>query len=385
MSVIAVIPARGGSKGIPLKNLQTVGGVSLVARAVKAAEACQIVDRVYVSTDSDEIAFEAEKYGATTIKRPPEISGDEASSEDAIRHAIGSIENVEVVLFLQCTSPFTSPDDLSKAAELVTTGTFDSVLSVVEDHSFGWELQGEVLCPIGHDMKDRKRRQDLPIKFVETGAFYAFRSREFLQSGSRFHGRVGHVETEKYLNVDIDEPKDLVFANKLAKLNDPGLVDFEISAVVTDFDGVHTDDFVWIDQDGRESVRVSRSDGLAIAILRRSGVPVLVLSTESNPVVRARAKKLEVDLIQGVSDKSQALADWAKALGISMAKIAYIGNDINDLGPMKLVGFPVAVADAHPSVVQASRLVLNSYGGTKAVREFITLTGLDRIGRGEHE
>ena len=106
----------------------------------------------------------------------------------------------------------------------------------------------------------------------------------------------------------------------------------DVDAVVTDFDGVHTDDTVLTDADGRESVRVSRSDGMGIARLRRAGIPVLILSTETNPVVGARARKLRVDVRQGVDDKAAALLRVGRRRsGIPLSRIAYLGNDINDL------------------------------------------------------
>jgi N-acylneuraminate cytidylyltransferase len=108
---------------------------------------------------------------------------------------------------------------------------------------------------------------------------------------------------------------------------------------------------------------------MGIARLRRAGIPVLILSSETNPVVSARARKLEVDVRQGVQDKVGALREWAKAQGVPLSRIAYIGNDINDLGCLEVVGFPVAVPEAHPLVLAAARVVVSRTGGHGAVRE----------------
>jgi N-acylneuraminate cytidylyltransferase len=142
-----------------------------------------------------------------------------------------------------------------------------------------------------------------------------------------------------------------------------------IEAVVTDFDGVHTDDSVQVDQNGLESVRVNRRDGLGVRMLREAGIPVLILSTEKNPVVGVRAAKLGVDVLQGIGDKAAALAAWVADAGIRLDRVAYLGNDVNDLGALGAVGWPFAVADAHPRAIAASRRVLAASGGAGAVRE----------------
>ncbi len=136
-----------------------------------------------------------------------------------------------------------------------------------------------------------------------------------------------------------------------------------------------------VDQDGRESVRVSREDGLGVELLRRVGMPVLIVSKETNPVVQARAAKLGVEVLHGVDHKGPAVQEWLRTRGIAADRAAYLGNDINDLGPMGLVGWPVAVADAHPEVRRAARLLLNRFGGDGAVRELCDLVLAGRTAR----
>lgn len=220
MTVVALIPARGGSKGIKDKNLQEIEGVTLIGRAVKSAMAAKSVGAVYVSTDSTRISVEAERWGAVSIVRPPELSVDTASSESAILHALQKIENVHLVVFVQCTSPFIFSADIDKAIDLVRRGKYDSVFSSVEDHGFRWELDGDSLQPLMHNSKERLRRQELPERFMETGAFYVFTAEGFLTSGSRFHGRVGHVVVNPLSQIDVDNDNDLQRARKLATLLD---------------------------------------------------------------------------------------------------------------------------------------------------------------------
>ena len=366
---IAVIPARGGSKGVPGKNLRTVGGVSLIARAVGSALAARLIDDVYVSTDSPEIAAAARAAGAGVVDRPAELSDDGASSEAALLHALGAIGGAPgILVFIQATSPFIDPADLDAAIERVASGESDVVLAARESHGFLWRKTDEGARGINHDASYRLRRQDSEPQFLETGAFYVMRAAGFVEAGFRFFGRVGLAIVPALSAIEIDSEDDLQLASSIAALVAPaGRID--VDAVVTDFDGVHTDDRVHVGSDGSESVTVSRSDGMGIALLRRAGLPVLILSSEANPVVSVRAHTLKVEVRQAVDDKAAVLARWAADNGLDLARVAFVGNDVNDLGCLALVGWPVAVADAHPQVLAAARAVLTSPGGHGAVRE----------------
>jgi N-acylneuraminate cytidylyltransferase len=380
--VVAVIPARGGSKGVPGKNLRRVGGRSLVERAVDACRSARLVDAVYVSTDDPDIARAATAAGALVIDRPDDLAGDTASSESALLHALDHIERTggapETLVFVQCTSPFIAADDLDRGIRLVTEGPADSAFSGVATYEFLWRrsrrpgVDGQ-----NHDPRMRPRRQDRAPDFRETGAFYVMAVDGFRAARHRFFGRTEVVEVSELTAVDIDHEHDVMLATALAEVLDP-VVQIEVDVVITDFDGVHTDDSVLVDQDGHESVRVSRSDGLGVEMLRNAGVPVLIVSKETNTVVRARARKLGVGVLHSVERKGPVVRDWLAANGISPDRAAYLGNDINDLGPMGVVGWPVAVADAHPAVRRAARLVLNRFGGDGAVRELCDLVLVGR-------
>jgi N-acylneuraminate cytidylyltransferase len=143
--------------------------------------------------------------------------------------------------------------------------------------------------------------------------------------------------------------------------------------LVLDFDGVFTDNRVWMNEHGEESVVFDRGDGMGISLLRQAGVEVLVLSTEENPIVGARCRKLRVDCEQGLADKRAALVRWAAEHGIDLADVAYVGNDVNDLGCFEAAGLAVAVQDAHPDVLGSVDIVLTRPGGTGAVREVCDL------------
>ena len=376
MTALVLIPARGGSKGVPGKNLTRVGGVPLVARAVRAALASG-VGAVAVSTDDDAIAAAAEAAGAGVIRRPGELADDAASSESALLHGLGEHEArtgcaVDVLVMVQCTSPFVTASEIAACVAAVRGGA-DSAFTAAPSHGFLWrrDSSGEAVG-VNHDRATRPRRQDRAPEFLETGAVYAMRADGFRRAVHRFFGRTVLVEVDPARVLEIDEPADLARARALAPVLDappvlPGRAD--VDAVVLDFDGTQTDDSVLVASDGSEQVRVHRGDGLGIAALRRAGVPVLILSSETNPVVRARARKLGVPVLHGVDDKAAVLRDWCAHAGLAPSRVLYAGNEVNDLGCLALVGWPVAVASAHPVVRDAARLITSAPGGHGAVRE----------------
>lgn len=372
LRAVAVIPARGGSKGVRGKNLRQVGGRSLVARAVASCLAAPGIDLVVVSTDDPQISAEAEQSGALVVHRPAEIAGDTATSESAVLHALDHLARggttAPVTVLVQATSPFIDAPALGRAVARVLDGRDDSVLSAAPTHVFSWreDADGHAVA-VGHDATHRPRRQDREPLFAETGAFYVMRTDGLREAGHRFFGRIGLEQVPERTALEIDTAEDLALARALAEdlPGDP----IDVDAVVTDFDGVHTDDRAWVDASGTEHVAVHRGDGMGVARLREAGVPVLVLSTETDPVVGARARKLRVDCRQGVRDKAGALTSWLDEHSLDPARVAFVGNDVNDLPALALVGWPVATADARPEVRRAARVVLRRPGGAGAVRE----------------
>ncbi|KOU62797.1 transferase [Streptomyces sp. MMG1533] len=385
--VLAVIPARGGSKGVPAKNLAPVGGVPLVARAVRECRATRLVTDVVVSTDDQAIAAAARQAGAEVVLRPAAIAGDLATSEAAVLHAMDAHEAlhgaaVDVVLLVQCTSPFIAREDVEGVAAAVAENGADTAVTVAPFHGFIWrDADDEVNSGeesggygVNHDKSFRPRRQDRPQDLLETGAAYAMEAQGFRKHRHRFFGHTELVRTDPARVLEIDDPHDLARARALAPLFDadrPGALPTadDIDAVVLDFDGTQTDDRVLIDADGKEFVSVHRGDGLGIAALRNSGLSMLILSTEQNAVVAARARKLKLPVLHGIDRKDLALKQWCEEQGIAPERVLYVGNDVNDLPCFALVGWPVAVASAHDVVRGAARAVTTVPGGDGAIRE----------------
>jgi YrbI family 3-deoxy-D-manno-octulosonate 8-phosphate phosphatase len=144
-----------------------------------------------------------------------------------------------------------------------------------------------------------------------------------------------------------------------------------LSAIVFDFDGVLTDDRVYVDQDGREMVCCSRRDGIGFDILRKTGIKLFILSTETNPVVAKRAEKLRIPAIQGSKDKAESLRQLASRESLDLPTTLFVGNDINDLPAFRLCGHSACPSDAHPSVKAAVTHILETPGGQGVTREII--------------
>ena len=193
---LAIIPARGGSKGIPRKNVLPVAGKPLLAWTVEAARAARRVDRVVVSTDDPEIADVARRRGADVVDRPAEISGDSATSESALLHALDHLRATEgyepdLVAFLQCTSPLTAPGDIDGTIDALIRDGADTALAVVPFHYFLWRGDG---AGINHDKRERKLRQEREPQFLESGAVYVMKVAGFRAAKHRFFGRTALYE-----------------------------------------------------------------------------------------------------------------------------------------------------------------------------------------------
>lgn len=372
-----IILARGGSKGIPHKNLRPVGGVSLIGRSVRAGRQAPSVAAVYVSTDDAGIAAEAERHGARIIWRPAELAGDQATSESGWLHGIAQMRAdfpaLSRLVMLQCTSPFTTGDDIEACLAAMARQGADCALSVVPDHSFLWTHDAAGLgVGVNHDhLAQRKRRQDLPPTFRESGAIYCARLDAFERVGRRFCGTVALCPVD-HPPVEIDSVDDLALCTMIAQ---NGRVDVDrgrlarVRAVVMDFDGVHTDNLVLTNQDGVEAVVTSRGDGLGLGMLRESGRwKLLIVSKERNPAVLARAAKLRIEVQNAVDDKVAAIESWLAGQGLDWDGVLYVGNDVNDLGPMQRAGLAACPQDAHPAALAAARWILPHPGGRGALR-----------------
>jgi N-acylneuraminate cytidylyltransferase len=211
---LAVIAARGGSKGIPHKNLLDLCGKPLIAWTVEQARAARGVEVVAVSSDSDKILQAAEAAGAVGVRRPDDISGDLASSESAWLHALNAIDErmgrFERIVALQATSPIREPDDIEKALATFDREQLDSLLSVceVEDY-FNWRIGASGPEPINYDFRNRRMRQQIEKRYLENGSFYVLIPSLLREQNNRLGGKIGFHVMERHKMFQIDRPEDV--------------------------------------------------------------------------------------------------------------------------------------------------------------------------------
>lgn len=220
---VAIIPARGGSKGIPGKNLLMLSGKPLIAWSIEHALKSSKIDSVWVTSDSDEILSLAKELGANVILRPLNISGDRATSEEAWIHALTNIKQhteVDLIVCMQPTSPIRGRNDLDEAVEMFTAGQFDSILSVtkIEDH-FEWRLTSDGAESVNYDFKDRRRRQEIEQKYLENGSFYIVSPADLINNNNRLGGKIGLYVQEKYKMFQIDNIEDIALCEAILNWN----------------------------------------------------------------------------------------------------------------------------------------------------------------------
>jgi len=393
MEILALIPARGGSKSIPRKNIKPLAGYPLVAYSISAALQSRYVTRTLVSTDDVEIAQIAQDFGAQApFLRPTEFALDDTPDFPVFTHALSWLKENEsyqpdVVVQLRPTSPLRPPGCVDQAVQvLLDHPEADSVRGVIpsgQNPYKMWQItdQGSMhplLSLPGVKEPFNSPRQELPQTFWQTGHIDAIRLSTILEKASLSGETIYPLQIEPGYAVDIDTLRDWQRAEWIISQGELPLIlpgpakrplPRQVDLLVLDFDGVMTDDRVWVDQDGHEMVAANRRDGLGIAALHEAGIPMVVLSTETNPVVAARCDKLSLEAIQGLGDKVQELQRLVQDRHLDPSHIVYLGNDVNDLPCFPLVGCAVAVADAHPSVLSKADIVLARPGGRGAVRE----------------
>ncbi|WP_346293377.1 acylneuraminate cytidylyltransferase family protein [Sphaerothrix gracilis] len=221
MEVIAIIPARGGSKGVPRKNVRLLADKPLIAHSILHCHDAQLISQVYVSTDDDEIAQISQSYGAAVIHRPAALASDEATSESALIHALTEIESIgfspSLIVFLQCTSPIRSGQDIDGAITKLRQTGADSLLSVSPSHRFLWQRVDGKAIPINYDCQQRQRRQEMNPQYVENGSIYVFKPWVLKERGNRLGGRIELFEMDELSAWEIDSLAEFEVIETLLK------------------------------------------------------------------------------------------------------------------------------------------------------------------------
>jgi len=390
--VLAIIPARGGSKTVPRKNVRSLADHPLVAYSIAAGLQAQRISRVIVSTDDEEIAEISRAYGADApFLRPASLAQDETVDLPVFKHALEWLaENEsfqpEIVVQLRPTSPLRPPDCVDRAIEILLSNTDgDSVRGIIPSGQNPYKMwrissEGNLRPLMVNDFEEpyNMPRQQLPQTYWQTGHIDAIRASTILEKGSMSGENILPLIMDPRYAVDIDTAKDHEHAQWILGHSDLPLIrpgrkvrplPQKVELVVFDFDGVMTDNRVWVDADGRELVSANRGDGWGLARLKETGVQIVVLSTETDPVVAARCHKLGIEAIQGIQDKAKALQELMESRGIEPNQTIYLGNDVNDVVCFQQVACALVVEDAHPKAKAQADIILTKQGGQGAVRE----------------
>ncbi|KAM8973864.1 N-acylneuraminate cytidylyltransferase [Pelodytes ibericus] len=370
----ALVLARGGSKGIPLKNIKKLAGKPLISWVLRAARDCGHFNSVWVSTDSDEIEKVAKEWGAQVHRRSVEVSKDTTSSLETIQEFLKYHPEVDIVGNIQATSPCLHPDDLTKVVEMIRKDGFDSVFSVVRHHLFRWRdsrKTGGMTIAENFNPACRPRRQDWSGELYENGSFY-FVTKELVKQGYIQGGKMAYYEMKPEHSVDIDVDLDWPIAEQRVKRfgyfgKSSARV---VKLLVCNIDGCLTDGRVYVSQD-HELISYNLRDLDGIRMLLKRNVEVRLISERDISPTLLSALKLPCKVEANVSDKQQLVEKWMLEMELSSwDHIAYMGCQYSDVECLKLAGSSGVPADACVAAKMTDNFVCKYGGGYGAILEF---------------
>ncbi len=382
---IAFIPVRGGSKSIPLKNIKPICGRPLLYWTAKAACECKDIDLVYIATDSPKIREVAEGFRQEAgegiwekirvVDRSGQSADDRASTETAMLEFAGAYGFDNIVL-VQATSPMLRASDLEGGFALFRQPDTDSVLSVVRQRRFLWREDGRTAVPVNYDVFHRPRRQEFDGYLMENGAFYITSRENLLTYQNRISGNIKTYEMEEDTAYELDEPDDWVIVGALMERKGFGAEERDMPSGVkmflTDCDGCLTDGGMYYSEHGDELKKFNTKDGMGFSFLRGKGILTGVITGEDVELNRRRVEKLKLDIYKpGCRDKASAIKELCRQYRIGLEDVVYVGDDVNDLEVIQMVGFGCCPADAVPQVKAAAKYVAAAKGGEGVIREII--------------
>ena len=375
MSVIAFIPARGGSKSILQKNIKFFCGKPLIFWNLQELQNSN-VDKIIVATDSTQIKSVVNAFNFSKVKvfdRSKDNSQDISSTESVMLEYINcsNTSNEDTFMLVQATSPFTQRIHFNEGLELFKQ--HDSILTCCESKRFFWR-NGIA----NYDIYNRPRRQEHKGTLIENGAFYISSVADIKSTKNRISGEIGIYEMPEYTYTEIDEPEDWIVAESLMKrfILDNEVKDFSnIKLFLSDVDGVLTDAGMYYTETGDEFKKFCTYDGMGFQLLQKTGVKVGILTTEDKELNRRRAKKLGLDFdFHGAKDKLQIVKDLCVKENITLSEVAYIGDDVNCFGLLSHVGIAACPNNAVDKIKAIPNIMqLQRNGGDGVVREFVEL------------
>jgi len=387
---VAFIPVRGGSKSIPLKNIKPMAGKPLVYWTAKAACDCKYIDKVYISTDCDKIKETVQSFISKSnvfrklevIGRSVESASDTASTEFVMLEFAQFYEFDNIAL-VQATSPLLLGKDLDEGFKTLSLPNTDSVMSVVHQFRFNWDYdEMGYIHPTNYDVFNRPRRQEFNGNLVENGAFYITSKECLLNTKNRVSGKIKAVEMDPDTFFEIDEPSDWqIIESLMHKKVEKNKNHFSIPTIkmlLTDVDGCLTDGGMYYSEHGDELKKFNTRDGMGFSILKKKGILTGIVTSEKVKLNCYRAEKLKLDIIEmDCKNKASTIKNVAKEFGVDLSDIAYVGDDINDLEALKIVGFACCPSDAISTVKDVVDYVAKKKGGEGVIREIQILISED--------
>ncbi len=372
--VLSIIPAWSETEFL----CQNLAGHALIAYTIAAALKTKNSRGAVVVTQDERVAAISREYGASVYSFSAQSPGSKHTDPEFRGHLIQAILNTidgkaDIALWLDPCTPLRPKNLLDQAASLVGLNDQESAVQSMSaislDDVMFWIPKGQAEVEPA-SMPGRLYRQ--------TSHVSACRVTSIRQTAGSQPCKTIPLLVDPAYSHELDQATGWQWAEWTLQHTRPDIIyprhaprplPERTVLLVLDFDGVITDNRVWVDEDGREKIAAYRSDSLGISYLRKTGVEVIVLSMETNPVVTARCRKMAIPVLQGINDKATALADLLRERRIDPGNVVYLGNDTNDVPCFPLVGCAAVVADAQPDALKEADLVLTRRGGYGAVRE----------------
>jgi N-acylneuraminate cytidylyltransferase len=375
MKTIAFIPARGGSKSIPLKNIKLFCGKPLIYWTIKAAVETFEIDEIVVATDNLEIELTVNAFSfdkVSVYRRGKENAEDTSSTESVMLEYISknNVPNSDRFILIQATSPLLTKTNLENGLKSFKEN--DSVLSCVRCKRFLWSEEGK---PLNYNYTNRPRRQDFDGFLMENGAFYISSVGDIVKSKNRISGKIGISTMPEFTAVEIDEEEDWIIAESLMRRFIEVEQKHQIKLVFSDVDGVLTDAGMYYSENGDELKKFNTHDGMAFQLLREKGIKTGIVTSENTNIVFNRAKKLKVDyLFQGKKHggKLEIVKAICKKEKIKLEEVAYIGDDVNCFELLSAVGLAACPSNSMKKILNIPNIIhLEKKGGEGVFREFV--------------
>jgi N-acylneuraminate cytidylyltransferase len=386
-NTVAFIPARGGSKSIPLKNIKLLCGKPLIYWTISALEKVDMINKIIIATDSDEIEKIVLSFNFSKIeifRRSSENATDAASTESVMIEYLEQyhLTDNDIFVLVQATSPLTESGHFLEALEIYHAGNYDSLLTCVKNHNFFWNRDG---TPKNYDYTKRPRRQNFSGQLMENGAFYINTVGNIKKTKNRLSGKIGIYEMPAYTGFEIDELYDWIIIENLMRkyvISKHIVSRNKIKLFLSDVDGVLTDGGMYYSKNGDELKKFNTRDGVAFRLLQEKGVKVGIITSETTKIVENRAQKLNLDyVIQGKKEEGKLAAAQkiCNELGISLAETGYVGDDINCEDLLKHVGYAFCPNNAAESIKLINGInVIDCNGGDGVVRRIVEKFFLDK-------